>query len=55
MSDGSDDELQKEIEELKKKSRELYVAAERQLSYAISAYIAPPDEPRKKEEKNNKK
>jgi phosphate uptake regulator len=36
-----DEELQKEIKELKKKSRDLYEAAERQLTVAISAYVAP--------------
>ncbi len=37
------DDLLKEIKEKEKKSRELYEAAERQLTVAISAYVAPRD------------
>lgn len=50
-----DDELDREIKELKKKSRDLYEAAERQLTVAISAYIAPPRESQKCNGKNEKK
>jgi len=50
-----DEELKKEIEELKKKSRDLYEAAERQLTVAISAYIAPPRESRRSDEPPGKK
>ena len=55
MTETHEDDLNgllNEIIEKEKKSRELYEAAERQLSYAISAYIAPPRESQKKERKN---
>lgn len=49
--DGLDD-LLKEIKEKEKNSRDLYEEAERQLSFAVSAYIAPTRKPQKKDESN---
>lgn len=50
------DELLKDVKEKEKKSYEFKRAAERQLSYAMSGYIAPPDPPKEDidKEKNDK-
>ena len=45
------DELLKEVKEMEKRSYELKQAAVRQLSYGITAYIAPPKSPTTNEEK----
>jgi hypothetical protein len=49
------DDLLKEIKEKEKKSRELWNEGERQLTVAISAYIAPRKPNEDEVDKDNKK